>query len=139
MKTKNAKKNVNTPKTESTLPPVETAPPEPTPVEPKATTPSKGGKIKRLLDASPKSKATAVQKLSALDAAAQVLATSKGPLTCKELIERMQAEGLWTTTSGKTPDATLNASLHREIQLKGSASRFAKAERGKFRLAAAPE
>jgi hypothetical protein len=139
MKTKNAQKNVNTPKTESTPPPVETTSPEPTPVEPKATTPSKGGKTKRLLDASPKSKATAVQKLSALDAAAQVLARSKGPLTCPELIDQMQAEGLWQTTNGKTPVATLNASLHRELKLKGDASRFAKAGRGKFTLATTPK
>jgi hypothetical protein len=139
MKTKNARKNVNTPKTESTQPPVETTSPEPPPVEPKATTPSKGRKTKKASDASAKSKVTAVQKLSALDAAAQVLATSKEPLTCKELIERMQAEGLWTTTRGQTPDATLNASLHREIKLKGNASRFAKIARGKFTLSSRPK
>lgn len=47
----------------------------------------------------------------------------------------MQGEGLWQTTNGKTPVATLNASLHRELKVKGAASRFAKAGRGKFKLA----
>jgi hypothetical protein len=138
MKTKNAKKTAKTPKTEPTETSVETTP-EPTPAEPKGTTPTKGGKSKKASAASPKPKAAGVKKFSALDATAQILAGSKEPLTCKELVERMQAEGLWQTTNGKTPVATLNASLHRELKLKGDASRFAKAGRGKFKLATTPK
>jgi hypothetical protein len=135
MKTKNTKntKNTKTPKTEPTETSVDTTP-ELTPEEPKVTPPTKGGKSKKALAASPKPKAAAGKKMSALDAAAQVLAGSKGPLSCPEWIAQMQAEGLWQTTNGKTPVATLNASLHRELKLKGNASRFAKAERGKFKL-----
>jgi len=42
---------------------------------------------------------------------------------------------LWTPRDGKTPANTLYAAISREIKLKGDASRFAKAERGKFALA----
>lgn len=41
-------------------------------------------------------------KLSAIDAASKVLETS-GPLNCKELIEAMAEQGLWTSPGGKTP------------------------------------
>jgi hypothetical protein len=46
----------------------------------------------------------------------------------------MLAKGLWKT-KGKTPEATLYAAILREIQKKGEASRFAKADRGMFALA----
>ena len=71
---------------------------------------------------------------SGLDAAAQVLAKAKEPLNCKEMVERMLAEGLWRT-GGKTPAATIYSAILREISGKGKASRFAKVERGKFTLA----
>ena len=71
---------------------------------------------------------------SGLDAAAQVLAKAKEPLNCKEMVERMLAEGLWRT-GGKTPAATIYSAILREISGKGEASRFVKAERGKFTLA----
>jgi hypothetical protein len=47
------------------------------------------------------------KKLSAIDAAAQVLAASKEPMNAKEMIEAMAAKGLWTSPGGKTPHATL--------------------------------
>jgi HB1, ASXL, restriction endonuclease HTH domain len=72
------------------------------------------------------------KKLSAIDAAAQVLATSKEPLNAKELIEAMAAKGLWTSPGGKTPHATLYSALIREIATKGKEARFVKTERGKF-------
>jgi hypothetical protein len=132
MKTKNTKRTGASPQTE-----------RPEPAIPSAGSPlpktAKVGKDKKAPTASAKSKEPAGKKMSALDAAAQILAGSKEPLTCPELIEKMQAEGLWTTTSGKTPVATLNASLHRELKLKGDASRFAKAERGKFKFATTPK
>jgi hypothetical protein len=54
-----------------------------------------------------KPKAKAAKKLSALDAAAKVLAETKKPLSTKELIEGMATKGYWTSPGGKTPHATL--------------------------------
>ncbi len=73
-------------------------------------------------------------KLSGLDAAAQVLADAGEPLDAKTTVERMLAKGLWET-AGKTPPATIYAAIIREIAKKGDASRFRKAERGKFTVA----
>ena len=70
-------------------------------------------------------------KLSGLDAAAQVLAQAKEPLRCTDLTARVLSKGLWKT-KGKTPAATLNAAMLREIKTKGSAARFRKAGRGLF-------
>ena len=78
-------------------------------------------------DETPKEK-----KLSAIDAAAQVLAVSKEPLNAKEMIEAMAAKSLWTSPGGKTPHATLYSAIIREIALKGKEARFVKTERGKF-------
>src|SRR5262245_47572017 len=58
----------------------------------KAAKPAKAKKAKE-----PKAK-----KVGALDAAAQVLASSKEPLNCKALIETMAKKGLWTSPGGKT-------------------------------------
>jgi hypothetical protein len=71
-------------------------------------------------------------KMSALDAAAKVLADSGEPMTTKELIEKMAAKGLWSSPNGKTPDRTLYSALAREISAKGKESRFKKGERGQF-------
>ncbi len=71
-------------------------------------------------------------KLSALDAAAKVLAAAKEPMNAKELIEAMAAKKLWTSPGGKTPWATLYSAITREIAKKGQDARFKKAERGKF-------
>jgi hypothetical protein len=72
------------------------------------------------------------KKLSAINAAAQVLAESKRPMTSRELIETMAAKKLWTSPGGQTPHATLYAAILREINTKGKDARFKKAERGKF-------
>ncbi len=82
--------------------------------------------------ATKKAKPAKEKKVSALDAAAQVLASSKEPMNAKELIEAMAAQGLWTSPGGKTPHATLFSALIREINVKGKESRFVKTERGKF-------
>ena len=71
-------------------------------------------------------------KMSALDAAAKVLAEEARPMTAKELIEAMAAKGYWTSPGGKTPQATLYSAIAREITAKGTHSRFVKGERGKF-------
>ena len=72
------------------------------------------------------------KKLSALDAAAQVLANSKEPMNCKQLIEAMATKKLWSSPGGKTPHATLYSAIQREINSKGKDSRFKKMERGQF-------
>ena len=75
------------------------------------------------------------KKISAIDAAARVLAESKEPLNAKEIIEHMTAGGLWTSPAGKTPHATVYAGMLRSIAKRGEASPFRKAERGKFTIA----
>jgi hypothetical protein len=72
------------------------------------------------------------KKLSALDAAAQVLRESGQPMTCPELIAQMAAQAYWSSPTGKTPASTLYAALTREIHVKGEASRFVKTGPGKF-------
>lgn len=73
-------------------------------------------------------------QMSALAAAAQVLAEAGTPLNTRAMIEAMTARGYWTSPQGKTPHATLYAAILREIQTKGAASRFLKADRGLFTL-----
>jgi vancomycin resistance protein YoaR len=77
-------------------------------------------------------KPAAKKKLSALDAAAQVLTENGGAMNTKELIEAMAAQKLWQSPNGKTPAATLYAAILREITTKGTDSRFKKTEPGKF-------
>ena len=74
------------------------------------------------------------KKLSAIDAAAQVLGESKEPLNTKEMVEAMSAKKYWTSPGGKTPHATLYSAILREIQKKGDDARFQKVERGRFTL-----
>jgi hypothetical protein len=82
--------------------------------------------------AAKKTKPQKEKKVSAIEAAAQVLASSKEPMNCKELIEAMAKQALWTSPGGKTPHATLYPAIIREIALKGKEARFTKTERGKF-------
>ena len=77
-------------------------------------------------------KAPKPKRVSALDAAAQVLAASEVPMRAKEMIAAMEAKGLWRSPGGKTPEATLYAAIIREIAAKGAAARFKKHERGVF-------
>jgi hypothetical protein len=49
-----------------------------------------------------------------------------------EIVEAMQAKGLWTSPGGKTPEATLCAGIIREIAAKGDKARFKKTDRGMF-------
>ncbi len=82
--------------------------------------------------------------LSALDAAAQILAglsskeASQG-LSAPDLINRMAAAALWTSPGGKTPAATLYAAISREIARKGDEARFIKSGPGRFGLAASSQ
>jgi hypothetical protein len=73
--------------------------------------------------------------MSLLDAAAHLLSLGTGdPMRCKDIVDLAVARGLWTPGNGRTPANTLYASILREIKTKGDASRFVKAERGKFAL-----
>ncbi|MEN6385966.1 MAG: winged helix-turn-helix domain-containing protein [Phycisphaerales bacterium] len=78
-------------------------------------------------------KPTQVKKLGGLLAAFMVLADAKEPLDCQEIVKRMIDQGMWKT-GGKTPASTLHSAISREIKEKGTESRFAKTERGKFTI-----
>ena len=97
----------------------------------KARSPKAAGKAKK---AKPK-KAGGEKKpkrISALDAAAQILETAGKPMKAQELIAAMAEQGLWSSPAGKTPHATLYAAMVREIAKKGNAARFKKVDRGLF-------
>ena len=55
------------------------------------------------------------RKVSALDAAAKVLAENAGPMTCRERIDCMAAKGYWVSPGGATPHATLSSAILREL------------------------
>jgi hypothetical protein len=75
------------------------------------------------------------KKISQIEAAIIILGKSKDAMNCKAMVEAMQVAGLWSTPKGATPDATLYASILREINAKGKDARFRKTERGHFTLA----
>ena len=79
--------------------------------------------------------APAAEKLSQIAAAERVLVEAKEPMTCKAMVDTMSAKGYWSSPGGKTPEATLYASLLRHIRQRGKESRFAKVDRGLFTLA----
>ena len=95
---------------------------------PAAATETKPAKAKK----EPKPK-----RVSALDAAAQVLAAGKEPMNCMAMIEAMATQGLWSSPGGATPHATLYSAIIREIATKGAESRFVKKDRGMFAAASA--
>ena len=72
------------------------------------------------------------KRVSALDAAAQVLKASSKPMRAQDLIAAMAERGLWKSPGGKTPHATFYAAMMREARDKGNASRFRKVDRGQF-------
>jgi cell pole-organizing protein PopZ len=125
-------KATETPTLEATVPAPEPAvEPSPAVTEPDATnepTPTAGKPKRRRKDAAePQQK-----KLSALDAAARVLAETGAPMGCKELIGAMAGKGYWMSPGGKTPSATLFSAIAREIATKGDLARFTKAGPGRF-------
>jgi hypothetical protein len=99
------------------------------------TPPANSGKTPRKTKATHRGQAGGQPKLSALAAAAKVLAGAGQAMTCKQLIAAMAAAGYWTSPAGKTPEATLHAALTREIKVKKDQSRFRKSGRGTFSLA----
>jgi hypothetical protein len=101
-----------------------------TPAAKKTTKASKATKA----EAAPSAQADG-KRLSALGAAAKVLAETGQPMRCSELIAAMAAKGYWTSPGGKTPASTLYSALLRELRTKNDQARFRKTERGKFGLA----
>ena len=100
------------------------------PKKPAPKTKPKAAPVKKAKKAKPKTEKP--KKLSALDAAAQVLAASNEPMNTKEMVEAMASKGYWTSPGGKTPHATLYSAILREINVKGKEARFVKTERGRF-------
>ncbi len=82
----------------------------------------------------PKPKAKRANMMSALDAAAKVLAETKTAMTAKEMIEAMAAKNYWRSPGGATPWSTLYAALERERKAKGKDARFKKTGPGQFAL-----
>jgi len=121
------------------------APATPTTAAPDAKPAKGGGKNAKAVKVSPTAERRAKggkgakapkpansKRLSALDAAAKVLAESDRPLRAVDMIEVMHAKGLWTSPGGKTPEATLYAAIIREVTAKGKDARFKKVDRGMF-------
>ncbi len=79
--------------------------------------------------------AAPAEKLSQMAAAEQVLAEAREPMNCKAMVEAMATKGYWSSPGGKTPAATLYASLLRHIRQHGKQARFTKTDRGQFALA----
>ncbi len=77
------------------------------------------------------------KRVSAIDAAAQVLQNAGSPMNTKAMVTAMQDQGLWSSPAGKTPHATLYSAIIREITTKGTDARFRKVERGRFVCGAA--
>lgn len=105
-----------------------------------ATGPTKSAAARALANAkktkAAKAKSDAKPKrVSALDAATQVLKATGKPMRAQELIAAMTEKGLWSSPKGQTPHATLYAAMHREAREKGNASRFKKVGRGLFEYA----
>jgi DNA-directed RNA polymerase delta subunit len=71
--------------------------------------------------------------LSFVEAAYQILKRTGLSLSANEITSAALSDGL-IATSGKTPSATMSASLFIDIKKRGSSSRFVKVGRGKFGL-----
>ena len=76
------------------------------------------------------------KKMSQIEAAAKLLAASRKAMTCQEMVDAMTAKRLWKSPGGKTPHATLYASILRDLK-KGKDARFKKVAAGTFALAKA--
>jgi hypothetical protein len=74
---------------------------------PKAAKTQATKKAAKTAEPKPKAPRQREGKMSALDAAAKVLAEAGEPMAAKAMIEAMAAKGLWTSPGGKTPHATL--------------------------------
>lgn len=71
--------------------------------------------------------------MSVLQAAETVLEEAGKPLHFQEITKRMLQRQLWTT-SGATPEATMNAAIAVDIKQHGTSSRFQRTDKGIFAL-----
>ncbi len=71
--------------------------------------------------------------MSILEVAKQVLLAAGHELTKKEIAEKIITSGLWTP-AGKTPQASIEASIYSDIKHHPETTSFCKAGRGKFGL-----
>jgi hypothetical protein len=101
-------------------------------IDPAAEVPAESSAAPAVKKQTKSAKRTKSDKMSALDAAAKVLAEKAEPMTCKEMIETMAKKGYWQSPGGRTPEATLYSAVLRELKVKGAESRFKKTDRGKF-------
>ncbi|MDP1661464.1 MAG: hypothetical protein Q8L55_06070, partial [Phycisphaerales bacterium] len=69
-----------------------------------AATKGKKPKGEKAAKAPKPTKEPKAKRVSALDAAAQVLAASEVPMRAKEMIAAMETKKLWTSPGGKTPE-----------------------------------
>ncbi len=102
----------------------------------KATTTKPTKKNATVAKPTAKESKPAGKKLSQIEAAIQILGKSTDPMNCLAMVEAMQVQGLWSTPGGATPEATLYASILREINGKGKDVRFKKVDRGLFAVVA---
>lgn len=127
-KSKTTSKSASTPASDPDLVPLTKAMPSKKAGKPKSgkskAAPAKPVKAKPAKSDKPK-------RPSGLDSAAQILKDSGKPMRCKDMVDKMLADGLWKT-DGKTPAATIYAAILREITTKGSEARFKKTDRGLF-------
>ena len=77
-----------------------------------ATARPKGRGRARAAKTRPTDAAATPGKLSALDAAAKVLAEEGRAMGCQEMIQAMADKGYWASPGGKTPAATLYSAIH---------------------------
>ncbi|MFN3194228.1 MAG: winged helix-turn-helix domain-containing protein [Aureliella sp.] len=100
----------------------------------KKTTARKTNAKKLTTTKTPAKKAAAKRtdkKMSQIDAALAVLKKARKPMSCKEMVEAMAKQKLWTSPGGKTPDATLYAAILRDLR-NGKDARFKKTAPGRF-------
>lgn len=71
--------------------------------------------------------------MGVLTAVETVLKEAGEPLHYGEITKRLLEHGLWTTT-GRTPEATVNAQLAVDIKRRGENSKFRRADKGIFAL-----
>jgi restriction system protein len=71
--------------------------------------------------------------MNSIQAAFQILKNCGQPLHYKEITKRILEKGLWQST-GKTPDATVNSELAKDINKKGVSSDFQRVSEGTYAL-----
>ena len=110
----------------NTVAPISKPTPQPSKDAPKPKSPNTAKPVQNTLR---------TNRMSILDAAAQVLSETKEPLNCKLMIQAMTDKAYWEPAqAGKTPANTLHAAISKEIKTKGADSRFEKVGRGQFAL-----